>query len=570
MWDAHIQGEVEMVDIIIGEKVVNKAKETGEIISFDDKYIIVEYKNKTVKVQLNAFDKGIIKYENADLQSKADEIIKQAKIEEKRKAEERKAEEKRKAEERKAEEKAQRRMLSITPCSDLNFDKVQVRLESAPINLKPVRKNDKEVIQGVFDECDTDTQMLYDSFIPKMEYPKYTAHSRSKYCVGFLTKYSDVYVLRVFSRNDVYQKRKSTGVLVKLSDTTEIFRILCVNGKTYIFSKNFAYSDSFYNNSTSYDKWHISDLGWGVLLNKVIRKCDCEYLNDYIEEDDIELIYYSNLLFKALYNNKAEIVFKKKLFASAYRINNMINYLEEFTSKQIDFASQHDVLNTLPIIKRYGIYDIDLLNDLESVMRIRGYGSTYEKLVENFKRLNANCSNLDKKLINFLKKVELFDAVIYNDYIDLLSHRNGITVDDFFDKNYIARHDTMVEENKKYYTQEQKEKYAQVAKELLWIDREENGYFIIVPKTISAFRYEGEMQRNCVYTNGYCDFVIKRQSIIVFLREKKDVPYVTIEFDYKNFDVLQAYGKYNKRIDADLYKYIVNLGKRLNRERYNR
>jgi hypothetical protein len=29
MWDAHIQGEVEMVDFIIGEKVVNKAKETG-------------------------------------------------------------------------------------------------------------------------------------------------------------------------------------------------------------------------------------------------------------------------------------------------------------------------------------------------------------------------------------------------------------------------------------------------------------------------------------------------------------------------------------------------------------
>ena len=127
----------------------------------------------------------------------------------------------------------------------------------------------------------------------------------------------------------------------------------------------------------------------------------------------------------------------------------------------------------------------------------------------------------------------------------------------------------MVEENKKSYTQEQKEKYARVAKELLWIDREENGYFIIVPKTISAFRYEGEMQRNCVYTNGYYDLVIKRQSIIVFLREKKDVPYVTIEFDYKNFDVLQAYGKYNKRIDADLYKYIVDLGKRLNRERYN-
>ena len=60
-------------------RLLNKAKETGKIISFDDKYIIVEYKNRTVKAQLNAFDKGILKYENADLQNKANEIIEEAK-----------------------------------------------------------------------------------------------------------------------------------------------------------------------------------------------------------------------------------------------------------------------------------------------------------------------------------------------------------------------------------------------------------------------------------------------------------------------------------------------------------
>jgi hypothetical protein len=46
MWDAHIQGEIEMADIIIGEKVVNKAKETGKIISFDDKYILLSIKTE--------------------------------------------------------------------------------------------------------------------------------------------------------------------------------------------------------------------------------------------------------------------------------------------------------------------------------------------------------------------------------------------------------------------------------------------------------------------------------------------------------------------------------------------
>jgi hypothetical protein len=49
----------------------------------------------------------------------------------------------------------------------------------------------------------------------------------------------------------------------------------------------------------------------------------------------------------------------------------------------------------------------------------------------------------------------------------------------------------------------------------------------------------------------------------VFLRQKKDQPYVTIEYDYETFKVRQALGKYNKRIDSELYQYIVDLGKQL-------
>ena len=47
-----------------------------------------------------------------------------------------------------------------------------------------------------------------------------------------------------------------------------------------------------------------------------------------------------------------------------------------------------------------------------------------------------------------------------------------------------------------------------------------------------------------------------------------DTSYVTIEFDYETFEVLQALGKYNKRIDPDLYRHIVQLGKQLYYEKH--
>ena len=74
--------------------------------------------------------------------------------------------------------------------------------------------------------------------------------------------------------------------------------------------------------------------------------------------------------------------------------------------------------------------------------------------------------------------------------------------------------------------------------------------------------YEGTMQHNCVYSAA-----INRESIIVFLRKEKDVPYVTIEFDYETFEVLQAHGKYNRALESSLYQYVVGLGRRLCRER---
>ena len=91
----------------------------------------------------------------------------------------------------------------------------------------------------------------------------------------------------------------------------------------------------------------------------------------------------------------------------------------------------------------------------------------------------------------------------------------------------------------------------------------------MVPRSIDELKAEGNAQHNCVYTNRYSDRVIGRQSIIVFLRKIENVSYITIEFDYETFEVMQAYQKYNKPIDDSIYEYIERLGKRLRCEMHS-
>ena len=284
-----------------------------------------------------------------------------------------------------------------------------------------------------------------------------------------------------------------------------------------------------------------------------------------MEERDIDYLQYSKLVFAALHDNKAEIVLKHRLFFSASGINDIITYLKSFSFKQINFACKNDVINALPIIKGCGLYEIEVLKHAELIMRRNGWRhSVYELLKSMFRQLNFDVSDIDWRLVHFLRKTKLFNLGVYADYVNVLSYRRDVTVEDFFDKNYIQRHEVMVEERgRRRCSQNEKEEYALKAQELSWIDREENGYFIIVPKSIEDFRVEGDIQHICVYSMGYYRHVINNRSIIVFIRTQKDVPYVTVELDYATFEVLQARRKYNQSVDEQLSQYIFDLSKRL-------
>lgn len=560
--------EVSMAEIIINEYIVNKLGESGVITAFDGQYIMVAFQNRNAKFQSDAFEQGHIRYENPELQNKVEESIALKKMEKAQQAEQTPV----------AIEKvtdAQKVLMTNIARTNQNttIQSGVLLIHPVPVYLNSVAKNDRKLVQEIFDECEKDTQNLYASFRPQMTYPKITSRSRSKYGVGFLTKYLGAYVFRVFSRNDVYKRRVKTGITVMESNTAEVWRVVAANGHVYSFSKNIAVSEGHYNNTIGFSQWRGSDMGGKVFLNEVICNCDCGYLNGHIAGKDINVQAYqfADLLFLALVNNKAEIVFKHKAFASADRIENFAAYLEGFTPKQIDFASKHHVLNALPFIKQYGLSDPDLLRDLEGMIRKRGRGeSVYDLLKWRIAWLGEECPDLDKKIIHFIKKVDHFDPALYYDYLQELGYRPGLTVQDLFDKNYIQRHEAMYNERIARWElrtaetiQKEEEDYSKAAKGLSWIDREDNGYFIMIPKTITDFKTEGNLQHNCVYKLRYYDRVINGKSIIVFLRQEKDKPYVTIEFDYNTFEVLQALGKYNQRINPELYQYVIDLGKQL-------
>ena len=488
---------------LIGSKVKHAKFGVGVVSQIEDEFVSVDFNGVVKEFQLQSFTQ-FFTFENEDVYEFVSNLIQ--------------TEKEKKDQEQKDEESKRIKMPEGVRVVDSERN-VTVRLGcSSHIDLRAISDANKQRIQAIFDECDKTALQLYDDFNPKMEYPKITSRARSKYVVGFLCNHLNTYVLRVFSRNDDYKKGVRSGVTVLKSDTTEIMRVLYVNGVTYYFTKNISTVGGRVNNTTKNNFWKKSYDD--VILNEVVKTCDCGYLNDYIEERNVSARQYGKLALCALCDNKAEIVFKHRNYAAAYLINGLSEYLSEFSLKQIDFACKNDVIHALPIIKKHGIYDLDVLKKMELIMQKRWSHSVYEILLDTFKKLCLPISQMDQRLIAFVKCVKNFDVRVYCRYIlRLPQNTQEVTVSDLFDEDYEEIYNAMMKRGYDYYSSIDEINYERVANELSWIDREDNGYFIRIPKTIEEFRQEGISQHICVYNAGFFYDVIDHKSIIVFLRK---------------------------------------------------
>ena len=156
-----------MAYIVEKERVISKRGEQGILVSFDGNYISVQFPDRTASFQSDAFEKGFLRYENPALQEVLDE--------EKRQKEEQAsrflaAREKSSAERRKVQEELSGAHRRITVLS------ATFRLDPAPITVTGIRKKDLARIREIFAQCDLETQTLFDSWKPEMEYLDRTTH----------------------------------------------------------------------------------------------------------------------------------------------------------------------------------------------------------------------------------------------------------------------------------------------------------------------------------------------------------------------------------------------------------
>jgi hypothetical protein len=107
----------------------------------------------------------------------------------------------------------------------------------------------------------------------------------------------------------------------------------------------------------------------------------------------------------------------------------------------------------------------------------------------------------------------------------------------------------MVETNRLAELKRQQEKnilLEKFSKENTNLFFEDENYTIVIPKSVDDFVTEGEKQKNCV--GGYVDYVIKGQSLVVFIREKTnpEVPFITCEITPNKKTIVQFLIAHNR------------------------
>lgn len=161
--------------------------------------------------------------------------------------------------------------------------------------------------------------------------------------------------------------------------------------------------------------------------------------------------------------------------------------------------------------------------------------------------------NLSKFQEWYLKQKQSFNY--YLDYLNMLQELtiplNDNTV--IFPKSLTVAHDNAVElinqlnlEKKEQELKADQLSYQKRANQLLAFEKEIDEFIFLVPKELQEIILEGSALHHCVGSNNYIQQHKKGDTNIIFIRKKHDIdtPYFTME--YKNNNVEQIQGKYNR------------------------
>lgn len=230
----------------------------------------------------------------------------------------------------------------------------------------------------------------------------------------------------------------------------------------------------------------------------------------------------------------------------------IIGHIDEFSNKKLVFIGKNKLEEYFEAVWCYDIYDPDFIRKIKA-------SSKLENLIKKLKTYGIN----KYQLARFIKKQDAFDCSDYMDYLDNLKTLEIDVKANAFPKDYEEEH-TRLSMQIQYIKQgpvikEYGQKYIETMKSLLPLERTDK-YSIVIPKRIEDFLREGQVQRICVFANGYYKSVIKHKSIILFVRtiDKPDKPYICVELDGL-FNVVQARGFSNERAPKEVNDYLVDV-----------
>lgn len=417
-----------MIQSFIGERVQNRNGEIGTIVSFDGQYLTVDFPGHTAILLHNAFEQGFLHMENAAQQARIQAAITQA------------------------QQNYPSRQPSIADieAEAQRLARAQIASQTTDFDLSSVPRADQALVQSIFLCCQQENDAIHAALDEQMEYPQYTSCVPSAsvtYHFGVLSQYFDSYVFRVFSRTDIYTKFLVGGVNVLESNTFEHLRILQLHGKKYIFSQNAIAPGQ---QPPTEPAWHRErKISKNLPLQRVIITCDCASMNqDFANLHlPVGVNEFSHLLFLALTDSKAYILWKHQAFHYAYGIKQLAEHLRHFTHTQIDFACRHNVLHTLPFIHSYNIGDVDALKRLESLLQIDKKGNNlYMLLQQRYGQMVIDPLPFNHALIQFLQRVEVFDVSAFVEYLhkkllgSSLSLEPFLRNEEFFAEDYWKEH----------------------------------------------------------------------------------------------------------------------------------
>ena len=200
---------------------------------------------------------------------------------------------------------------------------------------------------------------------------------------------------------------------------------------------------------------------------------------------------------------------------------------------------------------------------------IQAYEQAKKSLIKDYyyKQIKGLFKDDIGTLIDYLAKKNI-RLSLYADYIRACQELNiDITeIKNRYPHDFMRWHDIRIDESRTKKAledakkeKELNEKFLTVAEKFLPLERKlKESYVVIIAKTPTDLKAEGNALHHCVGGLNYSQKFIREETLIFFVRSVNDIekPYITVEYSIKTKKILQCYGDHNSKPNTAAMNFI--------------